>query len=89
MTQVQNLSRLDLPSVAVVSGAGIKRTVVIKQKRLQHKNKNKVLKFSKILSNIFVPSVVDISGPEIKRTVVKNKKRLNYNNKTKHCDFKY
>ena len=39
-TEISNTLTLVLPSVVVISGAEIKRTIVIK-KRLTHKNKRK------------------------------------------------
>ena len=50
-----------VPSVVDISGAVIKRTVVISQEILKHKYKKKIVTFLIMLTHLF-PSVVDMSG---------------------------
>ena len=69
--------RYFLPSVVDISGAGIKRTVVINQKRLKTKNKSTVIQ---ILLTLMLPLAAVVSRAE-KSTIVKNAKRLEHEKK--------
>ena len=68
-----------------ISGAGIKRTVLIKKVK-KHKS-NWILSLQIVLTYL-LPSVVDVSEAGTKRTVVISKKRFKNKNQIKYYDFK-
>ena len=68
-----------------ISGAGIKRTVLIKKVKKQKSNQVLLLQ---IVLTYLLPSVVDVSEAGIQRTVVISKNRFKNKNQIKYYIFK-